>query len=802
MADESIKRIVELSVNATPALRELDKLGAETAKQTAQLNDIQKTLDNFGDNIIAGMKIGAIVGAVQEIWSAFRGLVDEMDQLGKTAQAINMPVEQLQGVQRAFGMAGVNAEDFTKVMSRMASAVENLDDPLNNTSRLLREMGVKTGEDAYAALMKVADAFAAADDSTQKTAISNELFTRQLATRMTPALNAGSQGIAEAAEEMSKFGIVTAEEAARAAEFNDNMTKLAEMAKSVGYAIVNDAVPGLNQLLGGFIKNIQSGAGFLQILKDIDDFVSKQMGQTAAKLAGQDVLPILSDNEVKEMRRKNDEMVASWNKVRSASTEAAKGPSILTESIDALNASMKKSGLPEVKQNELAKYGDRLTQLGVTAELIPQKIALVQKAIKEMGSATTDESRAKLSALNAELERLQKTPKAAGGGVAKRTREDLDEMARWLKSLDKLQETSGNTDEKVRILQGTLNDLEAAGIKNTAWTEALRKELEKLDPDPVAVALRKIADTAEDMDKGQPRLLIAMQMQLEQLEISEKGATTQAQLLREEILKMEAAKDPVKAVTREIDEMTKATARAEAMQVAWWKALASGEANPAQFVEGMNKVLPQVAQGIDDVNDKTKKLSDSIGEMGARFVNDFADQLIENMGKVDQSFGDMIESMLKQLAKLLLNQQFVNLFKAVEGAGGWGNFFSGLSRSAQGNAWDDRGVQYMARGGILAQPTFFSNGGRLAVAGEAGAEAVVPLQRNAAGDLGITAPPVTVNIHNNAPVEVSQQNTTGADGSRQIEVFIEQKVKGMFNNGSMDRTMRQGYGLTRQPISG
>jgi phage-related minor tail protein len=46
-------------------------------------------------------------------------------------------------------------------------------------------------------------------------------------------------------------------------------------------------------------------------------------------------------------------------------------------------------------------------------------------------------------------------------------------------------------------------------------------------------------------------------------------------------------------------------------------------------------------------------------------------------------------------------------------------------------------VKAFAKGGVLAAPTYFPASGGLAVAGEAGPEAIVPLARGADGRLGV-----------------------------------------------------------------
>jgi len=84
-----------------------------------------------------------------------------------------------------------------------------------------------------------------------------------------------------------------------------------------------------------------------------------------------------------------------------------------------------------------------------------------------------------------------------------------------------------------------------------------------------------------------------------------------------------------------------------------------------------------------------------------------------------------------------------NLLSAFGGASGGG---SGGFLSALGNALP------FARGGVVASPSFFPLNGGFGLAGEAGPEAIMPLQRGTDGRLGIAAASsggggsITVNI--------------------------------------------------------
>jgi hypothetical protein len=718
MADDAIKRLIELGINATPALRELDKLGKETAKQTQSIQGIEKQMQSFASSFVTGLSIGAITAFASQAIGAFKGMIDTLDALDEKSQNLGISVERLQTLGATFELSGVKSEKLEMALGKLAGTMADLDSPTNNAARLLREVGVAAGDDAYEAMLKIADVFANAPDGIDKTAYAIEVFGAKIGPQLVAALNGGRAGIQSTEAEMEKLGITSAETAKLAGEFNDNMDKLERMASQVGLAIARDLLPQLVAVSERLLRNVKDGTVWLDFWqrykKWTKDFWSG--GDSAAELTALDAQ-------------------RAWEDAGAAAIAAQTA----------------------------------IVQAGKAGE-VPKAAAPA------------------------------KTPKPKSGG-SKTTKEQLSEWDKWLESLKKLDEQTDNTDAKVQHLEGMLNDLAAAGITNTQWTEALRKELEKLRPDPVAKALEKISDAAKEIDENTPRMIVALQMQLEALEVAGLGATTQARLLREELLKMQGVSDPIAQVNYELGEMEKTMKRNADMSRAWVVALFEGTASAEQYTKGSAKYFDDTGLAIDKTKDKTKSLSDSIGEMSAKFVGDFSDKLIDSFGQVGASFENMIADMIKQLAKLLLNSQFQALFKSVEGAGGWGALFSAAG-AAKGAAWNASGVEYMARGGILNQPMFFANGGRLAVAGEAGPEGVVPLRRGASGDLGVAASPVNIEVNNYTDTSVQTSSRDNVDMSKTITVEIRRQVKQALTDGSMDRTMRSAYGLSRQPVIG
>lgn len=122
-----------------------------------------------------------------------------------------------------------------------------------------------------------------------------------------------------------------------------------------------------------------------------------------------------------------------------------------------------------------------------------------------------------------------------------------------------------------------------------------------------------------------------------------------------------------------------------------------------------------------------------------------------------------------------------------------------VTANAHGNIFNANGVTPFAHGGsftnqIVASPTYFRFGGKFGVMGEAGPESIMPLRRMANGDLGVAASgagtaQVTVNIINNSGADVRQEEHTGADGNKQIEITIGQIINNHITSGKADRAM-------------
>lgn len=723
MADGGIKRLIELGINATPALRELEKLGAETRNQTRAIDDMQKQIASLASGI-KGVFVGlGIRDALATFISGVRGLINEMDALNNQAQTVGQTVEGLQELQHAFAMSGMHAEDAVPALARLSDKLVEVSDKTSNTGRILREMGITAQDTADTALAKLAEAFANAPDGVDKTALAIDLFGRQLGTKMVTLLNNGADGLQRLREEARELGIASDEAARQATEFNDNLNRLSASAKFLGISITSDLLPSLIDFTNELNKAIQSGTVWETLWKR---FRQQQQDQTTIfkRWFGMDDgektnAEMTAFNKQWETLNKNMEETRGIN-------ERMNKPVALPSVVNP-NKGHQAGKSPKEQASEWDKWVESIAKAGDVATLVPRKIAYLQEQIESLDT-TTNAGRLRLEALKKALEGL------------------------------------------------TVQD---AGDK----------------------AIKKLADEAERL-RETPYVMQRIAGEIARLEAAGQSAGVQARVLREELLKMQAATDPVKQVTLELEEMGKTMARNQAMETAWFNALAEGTANSQQFAQGVSKYLTDTSDKLSETTGKTKDLAQSIGEAGAKFVTDFADKAIDALGRTDMAFGDMIESFLKQIAKLFLNTQFQQFIQGLSGTAFGGLLGQAGTGAATGKAWAGPGIEFMASGGILSSPTFFSHGGRLAVAGESGPEAVVPLQRGASGDLGVAASPVKVEVNNYTDAQVTTTSRDSQDGSRTIQLEIRRQVRAALSDGSMDRVLRSNYGMSRQPVVG
>ena len=214
--------------------------------------------------------------------------------------------------------------------------------------------------------------------------------------------------------------------------------------------------------------------------------------------------------------------------------------------------------------------------------------------------------------------------------------------------------------------------------------------------------------------------------------------------------------------------------------------------------------------------------------------NNMADAIVEWARTGKLSGKDLFNSLIADLLRYEMRAQMSSLYKGMGGLGGILGAFgfrTGSSAPSQTMFMNDAGgmelvgslgfanggvfdagLQKFAKGGmftnsIVTSPTLFKFAQGTGLMGEAGPEAIMPLKRDANGNLGVRAGSqqggdVSVVVNNYSTAQATTQETQDARGNRRIEVVIGEAAAGeMSRPGSNTQgAMRSTYGLAPQLI--
>ncbi|MDS9467965.1 hypothetical protein RGQ15_10350 [Paracoccus sp. MBLB3053] len=190
-------------------------------------------------------------------------------------------------------------------------------------------------------------------------------------------------------------------------------------------------------------------------------------------------------------------------------------------------------------------------------------------------------------------------------------------------------------------------------------------------------------------------------------------------------------------------------------------------------------------------------MDDLIAIMGDSFTQTF-DGLVDGTIDAKDAFNDMIDSMLKDMAKFIFSrqvQQFTQLLTD------WVLAAMGTPPGAPTiNSASVAAPRYMVQTPSLPS---MDAGVRTLSAGAVAARSVSPMpmlgdSMSSGGNklVGDT----NINVYNQNGSQVTTQESTDPMGNKTIDLYIEDKVRSMITTGRLDRQMQANFGLRRKPI--
>lgn len=258
--------IAKLSIDIEARLASFEQQLDKVAKASEGMaGRVKSSFSALGSTV--GMALGALAtaGAVGQ----FKELVNYLDQFDEAAERIGTSAENLSALAYAAKQNGLEFEELNKGLVKFSSLLADAAGGNKEAIALLNRLGVSAENynDLDKALDQTANSFAKFENGVAKTALASDAFGDKLGSKMVPLLNQGAEGMAALRQEAEQLGgIINDKLAKQAAEFNDNLDKLATISSTLGKSLANELLPSLNALSVEFIEGMRNSDGFLDAL--------------------------------------------------------------------------------------------------------------------------------------------------------------------------------------------------------------------------------------------------------------------------------------------------------------------------------------------------------------------------------------------------------------------------------------------------------------------------------------------------------------------------------------------------------
>lgn len=740
---------------------------------------------------MVGNLAGAFVGlqAVRGIVNGVMESFDRMDRIDEIRQMIAMSSEDISRFAYAAKFSGIELDTLGKAFFFFQTN-------LSKNSGLLRQLGVDAPTTA-GKLRQLMDVFAALPDSAEKSELAATLFGKRMGGDLIPLLNVGTQGFDELSESAARTGNVFSDQAtAGAAEFNDNLDSLKgvmtgvfnvaaqqlapAMAAYAGTAVdsakSSDAAAEGGKFLANVFKIVAIGAVVVKNTVEIVTTVIASMADTAIT-AGKMILeglgaafktvgatlkayitggPIAAFSAFVDSAKTNT--IAYFNAAQNAQHQLA-GNMAATRGLILSNVA-------DIKNAFSAAFADA-----------PADGGNARRAIAATGDAAADAT-AKGEALRRLLAALFGTGNGGGAdgkgnaqreaarkiieGMADQSALTLDQIDRDLKDLEQKYE-----DGKIKLadyfaqkqaLQLQAIDIkiaeaqaDAASATSTDQQSRALTQIIKLQRDRAAIGPAVAREQAKAERDAAAATAENLRAQLGKLTSDLQGGTDLINMRVEvgEISPGEGERQLQALRQHSIEQLEELRART----VAYLAAQQAGSPEQQAAIAGLREVDMALLQA----KASQQQFKMAIEDQAVSSLTGFFDDLIDGAKSFKDAFRDMVRGFLAGVAKMIAQELALRAIKSIMYA--WGG---GASPSADGNAFGSGGQMGFAKGGVFAgalagltafaaggaftnsivsDPTLFAfgRGGQFGVMGEAGPEAIMPLERGPDGRLGVTA---------------------------------------------------------------
>jgi hypothetical protein len=251
-------------------------LGIDSAELTTGAKSAENSIKEFVENSKKHLEHLIEAFAVKELVEGFLKIDEHLDMLGKSAQKIGIPVEELSKLEYAAKLADVPFEGLMSTLEKFNKGIsEAAATGKGKVAEAFKAMGISVLDagghmkttNAY--LIEMANSFSKHADGANKGALGAALFGKTWA-EILPLLNKGGAGIDAAGKQLDQFGGTANKFAVEAAEkLIDDLKRMWQAFYSVAQQVVITITPAITNLTGAIVDFLGKGGGAKQVADDI-----------------------------------------------------------------------------------------------------------------------------------------------------------------------------------------------------------------------------------------------------------------------------------------------------------------------------------------------------------------------------------------------------------------------------------------------------------------------------------------------------------------------------------------------------
>ncbi|GAB3356196.1 phage tail tape measure protein [Lysobacter tyrosinilyticus] len=683
---------------------------ALTAKLDAQvlhLKNVNGIFDRAGASakrLAAQWTAVGVAAATAAIGFGIRNATEFADHLNDINQRLGISAEALSSWAYAAQQSGTDIDALGVGLKKLAKNMGEALDPKSSQAKLFQSLGIQI-RDASGNLRRLEDVlpqiatrFKELDNATTEAALAQEFFGKS-GTDLVEFLNLGASGLANMQAKARALGVELSQGTLQAAdEFNDSLADLRTASRGLFTQLAADLLPSLKQLVTKLTELVNDG-------------------RTAANVAT--VLGTAFNGAAGALDFYNNAVDRTAIAFRLL-TESASGFMEVQRQIQTLGFAdgSISGGIQHIRdaykegQADLDALIERTSPEGRLRRNIEAQVAAARAPLDHRftaeGRAEAEEAKRRAK----ELERLLNRGLSGGGrksaGKERAGRERLDFSKNAAEELDRLIEKEGRATASFEHLAAELQGPLAVALLDHNERVKELNELAKESPvaaaglsDALAKESKRYADVRKEIEAAQNPLgllLDDMKFELDMIGKTNAERVVTNELRRQGIDLMSKEAQSALATARAYDAESQAKGRSIELQ--------------DEFRRGVADAITDFVTGTKSATDALKDFFDEFADQVTRAIaNQWSAKLF---GQPGQQGGGAVGDWIGKVMGLL--------------SGGW----------KDGGAFNGGNVMAFANGGVFDRPTFFGmSSGRMGVMGEAGPEAIMPLERGRDGRLGV-----------------------------------------------------------------